>query len=337
MSHKNNTVFFMCSGLGLGNSSRTSAVIEEVMEKMPEIKVYVFTWGKGIDFFKQGKKVQSLSIVELAPYSNSSNPKSCSYLQTMLKALLKSPYTYYLNSKKILNLARNYSPDLVVFDSDYHFLPFIISRKPVLVSINQSFNVISSYFSFGIKKKIETFPSLVIELMDAFLQLIFTDKIYVPTINRPVAYLFKKVTPTPLIVRKVFLQENVAKNLKPLGVCLSGSGLESKRIMEWARKEGGEILKVEEDKLHSHVFPQPKILSYRRIACQGGLSTVSEVLGAGREITVLPISGHCEQYSNFFDVKKISLKKEYSENIENFLGSRVIADEILAHIDPQAP
>jgi len=220
-------------------------------------------------------------------------------------------------------------PDIALFDSDYHFLPFYWTQRPTMLSVNQSYNVLRNYFHFTLLKKIQMLPSFLIELADAFIQILFVDRIFVPTIKRPQKHFLKKIRTSPLIVREVFFSRKRNGDLKSTALILSGTGLEKEKMINWANKEGVDIIQPREGEFHENVFPFPKIMNYRKIACQGGLSTISEVLAAGREISIFPIKNHCEQYSNFYDVKMIKCTTSYSSNRKNFEGSKVIANEII--------
>ena len=135
-----------------------------------------------------------------------------------------------------------------------------------------------------------------------------------------------------IIVRKVFLAHSGVKPERALGLSLGGSGIQADNLVKWGRGKGAEILELKVEAIHSNTFPQPEILKYRKIICQGGLSTISEVLAAKREPLSFPIEGHCEQYSNYLDLNEIVDLGKYSEDTRNFEGAKEVADEIIKRI-----
>jgi len=107
-------ILFLINGLGLGNSTRCSAIIENLVKKNCEISI--ITSGNGEWFFKNKDYIKNLHTIEEIKYGSKDN--KINIFET-LKGVPKTYGTIKKNSERIIKIINEYKPDVLVTDSVY--------------------------------------------------------------------------------------------------------------------------------------------------------------------------------------------------------------------------
>lgn len=298
-----------CAGLGMGNASRLSAIMEALYQKSHKdgfsVSIKILSWGPGFLFLEKFKENSGLpfELVRLQPYGG--------------KLGLSEFVRHYLSNCKALKHAiRSTHPDLLLLDSDYHFSAYLFSSLPKIY-IGQAFDVLEraksrSYRANNFFEKINFF---IREKLDSKYQQFVSTKVLVPSflVTNHRSSKFQKI---PLIVREEFLKTIPKKPSveNSVAILLSGSEIDKEDFLRL------------KDKYHLHIISPSKLngvqLShaetldqYDIILTQGGLTSISEVIARKKFLIVFPIKNHPEQILNAIEVEKlgIGLKAETQE------------------------
>lgn len=296
--NKRNTVLFCCAGLGMGNASRTMAIIEEMerynsSEKHFPEKIIIATWGAGLKFFQQYAKNshRDINLYALKDYAN----------------WYKYPGIYFINSLIIFDLIKKHKPKLVVIDSDYHFLPFLFSKIKIL-SISQAPNVIERAIEnhYQPTNLFERLAFLIREKLDSRIQLMIADKVLVPCFRVNQSKNTQKAIQIPLIVRSEFLSKSFVIPHAKIGILLSGSGIEKEHFLNLQESQALNIISPDR-KADDFICHSNEIDKFEIIFTQGGLSSISEAIARKKFLVVFPIKNHPEQINNAITVEKLGI------------------------------
>jgi hypothetical protein len=321
-------ILLCCSGLGMGNASRISALLER-QPSVPGIsgaRVTVASWGNGETFLrkflaKTGLKARLISLATYAP------PKR------LPKALIPLffLFPYCRNTWALFQLARKERPDLVVLDSDYHFLPFLLLRIPV-------FFLAQTKFVLDSRRKMSlplTWKQAIVfffrEQADFWVQHLFSEKVLVVSLGGIEKAEARKVAFVSLVARAEFTREGkpsaeARDGAHEFGIILSGSGLESGPIERFARKHGLPILRqVPIGRAH--------LDSFRYFFIQGGFSSISEMLAAGKRFVVVPMKDHPEQIISAHVVERM----RFALRLDPEALEEAKMDEIKARLENLCP
>ena len=305
-----NILLFCCAGLGMGNASRTTAVIEEIektfiYEQNRPTEIIIATWGAGLNFFQQYVKNSNIKIT-LIPLK--------SYNSWFLY-----PFIYIINSIIIQRILFLYKPSISIIDSDYHFFPFKLNRVKLL-SISQAPDVVqraklNNYRPTNMREQLSFYFR---EKLDAKIQILMADKVIVPCFLIDNTNFNKKIINIPLIVRSEFQASTTLHSDEKIGILLSGSGIEKENFLELKKKYNFKILSPDQitDDFISH---SKELDKFEIIFTQGGLSSISEVIARKKFLIVFPIKNHPEQIINALEVQRLGLGvKADISNLKNF-------------------
>lgn len=290
-------LFFLISGVGFGNATRCLSVIEELNSKSPEQVIHVFSWGKGKRHLQKELSSLKFKLHPLLPYSPFL--KVDNYPITMLLSFFSFLFLFPINSLSLLIWNLVLRPKVIVFDSDYHFLSFLMfSQKRVF--LGQTIEILRMGTARELKNKKGFFLSKRIEMLDAFFQKRFCHRIFVPTLDSEYrSNNSENITLIPPLVRKVFRQQSPQPSaLKTPGALLSGSSLNTKRLEDMCQNLGILVIKNLSD-VHS------KMVNLNPLIVQGGFSSISEGLALGVHLIVIPIRGHWEQMVNSLKIQEM--------------------------------
>jgi hypothetical protein len=209
---------------------------------------------------------------------------------------------------EIIHHLRREKPNLAVFDSDYHFIPFLLRRIPVF-SLGQGWDVERRARQASILKHgfWQFASSFLFEKLDSLVARALSDRVLVPVFEPSATP--KRVETIPLIVRKEFLREDRREPTELACVLLSGSGLEAEELIRFAHQERLPVLGPTQGQWQALIDPDgfPVIDRFRVVICQGGLSSISECIARKRPMIVVPMQGHAEQWLNAREVEKLGL------------------------------
>lgn len=274
-------IFLCCSGLGLGNATRSFAIAEELREQNPEQEIHIFSWGRALDFWKSQSTLEGLRIHEMSGYVGTVG--------------LKNIFSYFSNTFRLWRARRLFAPQLVLLDSDYHFGAFFLRRFP-LYFLGQAYDVLSRAKRVGFKSRNfkEGLTFLFREKFDFYAQYLFCDYILVPTFAPSAGRAQGKIRPVALIVRKFFLKAAPpASEEISYAVVASGSG--------WGRKQLANVASSLREDLRIppvHHEISETMRTGTVVLTQGGLSSISECVALNKFCVCAPLEGHPEQEIN---------------------------------------
>lgn len=299
-------LLFIINGLGMGNSTRCHAVIEQLAER--GLKVHVLTSGNGLTFFEGRREVASLTPTQPLFYSGSegriSGWKTMGTLDTLLR----------LNRAKeqeVENFLQRQPVDAVVTDSEYSAAPAHRRGIPVL-GLNNSDVVVTEYLRRRDKPAAIRGQFWCCEFMDYLFHRQRCDLVVSPS---PLQGRLRhaRIRRVGLIVRRA-VRELAAtaqrdfpppRELQRVVFMLSGSSFASEisfgqgdfpfRI-DVVGRVGENVGNVT---FHGRVMDNARFLEDAdALVINGGFSAVSEALALNKPTFVIPLQNHAEQYVN---------------------------------------
>ncbi len=302
---KRKTLLVLCSGLGLGNSTRLLGVVQAIRRrfKVPpdELRVIVCTNGRAVEFWKRNGPAVFAEVLPLAPYplrvgAEESGIRWLAFLRPT------SAWTYWINTWRIFSFLKADRADLALIDSDYHCLPLLLFRLPI-IALGQAWDVLRRFELSGPRSPIPR-SSMLIERLDFFFQRLVSRIILVPSFG-PVGPMTSRLETVPLIVRQEFTLPQRKTHGGRIHVLLSGSGIGAEPLLAYARRYGLPVIGGNEDPSSAlDARGTPCIDESQVVLLQGGLSSISECLARGKKMIILPMEKHGEQLANALEVER---------------------------------
>ena len=297
---------FLINGLGMGNSTRCHAVIQQLRARGAEI--HVLTSGNGLRFFADKPEIASLTPMDAFFYSGSEG--RISGLRTLLRlgdlARLARRKTRQLEA-----LLRTIEPDVAVLDSEYAVGPLRRRGVPI-VGLNNSDVVVSSYFQ-GIRSRSIRNHFWIFEYMDYLLHKRICTLVISPS-PTAVPPRHSKIRRVGLIVRQELeplCRERrgdafpAPRDCRRFLFMLSGSIFASAIPLEAARFPfnidviGRDGTDREGVAFHGRQMHNLEFLRQAdALVVNGGFCAVSEAIALNRPAFVIPVKGHAEQFVN---------------------------------------
>lgn len=264
-------ILFSIGGVGLGNSTRCHAIIQ----RLEGARVEIMGFGNAVSYFSgNGWKVRRLFPLRLAR----SFVGELFWLPANLVAWLAN---VVISAYAIFRLR----PDVVVVDSEYSaILPALLAGRR-LVGINHAGAVVAQWRRYARR---DLYPSFYgRELIDAWISRLFHRTI-VPVFRSGLRLGPRDLAVAP-IVRVLPPRPRVRTGLL---VLRGGSSLAAPLTLptDAAADEIGGARQVD-DALE-------RIAAADVVVCQGGISSLSEVLALGAKAIVVPLPSHAEQSVN---------------------------------------
>lgn len=303
MAQKKINLVVCMAGLGLGNATRTHAIMEELFSRNALGRVRIFTWGNAFQYF-QGSAfpyAQKVELIALKDYLGGGSLYGAGFWRLLPRMVL----TYFRNSALIFrNLRAGEKPDLALLDSDFHFLPFLFSRVPV-VALSQAPFVVK-----GMLRLRPLAPGLwarfvFFEVGDALLNLCFAAKVLTPCLRRS-EFRIKKIRAIDLIVRKNFLSMPEGGTARGTAMIQSGSSLMTEEMNALAERQGWAFWNGRAG-FNLDLAAKPRILPFGLVATQCGLSSLSECIALHKPILAFPMRRHPEQFVNAHSLRELSI------------------------------
>ena len=285
----------------MGNASRVVAILQELSSASHlKVSVRVASWGNALRMLRSCSQELGFQLIELDPYVVPG--------RNWLLAFALGLYAYLANTLRLIWQVCTHKPDVVLLDSDYHFIPFLLTRVPI-ISLGQATEVVRYSRSEKVHRRgwRQNLSFWFCEWADAWVQRIFSRKILVPVLPAWAEenHLSGKVHRIPWIVRREFqgAVQPIAEAKERVCVVTGGSGIASASLVAWAAKRNypvfsgnrGDWETIIDASRHSRT---PMIDRFRVVVTQGGLSSISEVAARGRALLVVPIPDHFEQNLN---------------------------------------
>ncbi len=297
---------FLVNGLGLGNSTRCHAVIEQLVTAGWEI--HVLTSGNGVSYFEGKEGITSLSRMESLFYSGSGTGISGWSTVRKLGALAGRAKA---KSRQLSRRLDELKPHIAIVDSEYALAPLRQRRIPI-IGLNTSEVVVTQYFRNRRGARGIHSHFWFVELMDYLFHRHFCDLILSPfPVRTPTRH--PRFLRTGLVVRRVVLE--MAARLPPnqlspgqvrrVVFMLSGSVHASHIPFErYSLPFKVDVVGRSGDSLPNVTFHGRCTNSVGLLAqadalvINGGYSALSEAFALRKPTFVIPVPGHAEQYVN---------------------------------------
>lgn len=297
-------ILFIINGLGLGNSTRCHAIIQELVKTCD---VAVITSGNGAEYFKHVSEISELHVIKQLQYGGSNSKIS---IARTIMSLPKYLETNRENSNVIENVLTSFAPDAVVLDSTYVTRPIRAKNIPIL-AINNSDFIVSNYLKMNVLPPLSTLAQfLLIECLDFFFHYLKIDVVISPFVIPGKTKLdgkFKRINP---LIRKGYKNFKGKKKPSTGLIMLSGSAYAT-QVNQTLKQTNLEFHVIGREKpknwpknrkdvvFHGKVFNNNKILKsadFAIINC--GYSAISECISLKLPVVVVPVSNHAEQWVN---------------------------------------
>jgi uncharacterized protein (TIGR00661 family) len=286
-----NSVLFVVSGVGLGNSTRCLAVIEILSSK--GIQCDVATFGIGIEFFKDRKLIRELVALEPIRYRKLG-------IFSLIVLGFQFAKISFLNELRIFNLVRRKRPTVLIYDSIYGILPKIFLGSTVL-TLNNSNQIFREVLKRKNLPRSKWAHFCLVEFLDSIFQRIVPDWVLspwlLPNIQNSRSSKIKSISP---IVRNQIRESSKFRRPLRIATVTTGSGLNkdlTRFSEDVAALLNGTIIQKpppqEELRNNTDFLNQADL-----IISNGGFSSISEGLKRKIPLIVVPLSGHSEQWIN---------------------------------------
>jgi len=298
---------FVVNGLGLGNSTRCHAIIEQLATS--GCSVHVLTSGNGLDYFKGKKCIESLHSMESFFYSESGGRISGWATLKSAAVLAKMART---KRKALLELLDKVNPDVAVIDSEYAISSLRHRRIPI-IAINNSEVVVTEFLKRRRQAKGVRSHFWLVEFFDCLFHRHYCDLVLshfplrTPTRHPKIRRIGLIVRPAvKKLVAAALPKETLSpRQLRRVVFMLSGSvhatqvnfnGLQFPFAIDVVGRSG---------ESHGNVtFHGRQMNNTALLACadafviNGGYSALSECFAFRKPTFVLPVPGHAEQFVN---------------------------------------
>ncbi len=313
---------FVINGLGLGNSTRCYAIIEQLRLRRPDLEIHVLTSGNGLEFFANKAEVASVTEIENFFYSEKDHQISAWRTFLALGHLAKKAI---IKQRQFDEALSRLKPGVVIVDSEYTVRSARRQGIPVL-ALNNSDVIVSEYFRRKNKPLSIAGQFWLVEFMDYLFHRFCVDLVISPAPTRLPAR-HKKIKRVGLIIRKVVRRRipdarpfSLPQSQNHLLCMLSGSSLGTRKNLDFSGlpyqvkvvgRPGesneqvcycGRLMDNTEHLLDSDLW-----------IINGGFSAVSEALALNKPTLVIPVPKHAEQYINAMLLQDLGRGSSVSE------------------------
>jgi len=304
----NRGILFIIGGLGLGNSTRCSAVIDHLKAQGWEIDVA--TSARGLSFFSETHQARHLVGLKQALYVGSKT--SIGPVSVLLSAI-SFPVIGVLNFWRLFRLIRRLRPVAIVADSNYSLAPWVLKSCP-LISLNNSTRVVLCS-----RKSTSIFPSCwaqyLIEVADSLFQRAVPDSVIAPWPEKADAGSGKILSIEPIAREQFRSAAGASSGVEKAVVLYSGSGV-GLHFHDELMGLGLSVTVIgAQDENPRTLDSSEWVRGSDVVITSGGCSSISEALAAKKPMIVVPIQGHAEQNINALWIEKlgVGLRSEASD------------------------
>lgn len=296
-------ILFIINGLGLGNSTRCHAIIQQLFARSIEIEIV--TSGNGIWYFADKPEISAINEISSLAYG--SKDGEISVFRTFGK-IPKMLATIRRNTHLIENILERFEPDVVVSDSDYNFSPIKRSNRP-LVALNNADVIWHSYFQFANPPSSIRPQFYGVEMLDFGFHILVPDLVLSPTYDQRMTSERKNVRRIGPIIRQGYEAQSVKVPAQRAAVMLSGSAFGTPvvfgrdnypvNIDVIGREAPDDWSGPANVTFHGKIketFPLTKDADIAVV--NGGFSAVSEMFCLQKPLVVVPVPRHAEQWVN---------------------------------------
>lgn len=300
---KNKRLLFIINGLGLGNSTRCSAIIHELFNSGYSIDV--LTSANGLNYFSNSSEVAALFSFQSLLYGKANG--KLSILKTFL-TLPKLSLLFFKNCRYLHSLLKKTKYDAIVFDSDYSVVSLLLQRnRPLLVATNNARVIVEEC------KNITDIPSKIrlqywVEKLDDWFHNIAPDIVICPIFRNNDGTKHSRVKYTSPIIRSGLAIKPAVEKPENILIMLSGSQFGSnvdflKQLPDLPKIKieviGKEGKSTETIAFCGKVYDNRSLINAADIlVINAGFSAISEAIVLKKPAVVIPIENHAEQYIN---------------------------------------
>jgi len=305
-------VLFLTNGLGLGNSTRCHAIIQRLHAK--GAKIEVVTSGNGLWYFSDKSEVSAIHEIQSLAYGSKDGAISISRTFGSIFQMLA---IFRRNAEALGQILDDVSPDVVVTDSDYNFLP-VKRRKIPLVALNNSDVVWHSYFRFKDRPSSVRAQFFGVEMLDYKFHRLIPDLVLSPSLDPEVPQSGGNILRIGPIVREGYSPHPGHRPPQRAVVMLSGSVFGTPvnfnradypvNIDVIGRQEPEGWSSRSEVTFHGKIKDTyPLLRAADLTVINGGFSAVSEMFWMHKPMVVVPVPRHAEQWVNARTIESLGL------------------------------
>lgn len=307
---------FVINGLGLGNSTRCHAVMEELAEA--GLRIHVLTSGNGLDYFRHKEGIDSLTSMDSFSYSKQNGRISGWSTLRSIGSLLPIARAKAAQLEKLLE---EIHPQVAVVDSEYAISPLLRRRIPV-VGINTSEMIITRYLGCPRVAPAIRSQFWFVEFPDYLFHRHYCNLVLSPfPLRSPTRH--RKFRRIGLIARRSIIEQarqttpkhfSSPRQIETAVFMLSGSvhassiNFERHKIpfkIEVVGRGGRSSGNVT---YHGRQMNNEETLARADVlVINGGYSAVSEAFVLRKPVFVVPVPGHAEQFVNACLVRDLGL------------------------------
>ncbi len=305
--HLNPSVLFVVSGLGLGNSTRCLAVIEQLTDR--GIPCDVATFGKGIEFFAENEKVRNLVLLK------SIHCFSFNWFHLLI-SLFEFILVTIFNDGKIFLFARKHNIKLIVYDSVYGVLPRIFLKKCSVISLNNSDRIVEEVCRWTHLPFSTWLQFILVECFDYCFQ-----KLVPQWVLSPWPFRYEKGSKknrSHFVDIEPIVRSSVMGSLpfsKPPLLFGNNSGSRINRDLKPLLKQmalvlGAKVISDSSDEdmsMNMNKENIPLLNKAHMFLSNAGFSSISEGLKRQVPMVVVPLHGHSEQWVNAKLIERMGL------------------------------
>ncbi len=314
---------FIINGLGLGNSTRCYAIIEQLRRRCSEVEIHVLTSGNGLEFFRGKPEIATLTPMANFFYSVKNNQISAWRTFLSLGRLVRLAWR---KNRQVAEALRRIQPHAVVTDSEYTVRPARRQGIPVL-AVNNSDVVVAEYFRRKDKPWAIAGQFWLVEFMDYLFHRFLVNAVISPAPARLPAR-HRRVRRVGLILRDEVRRMAPApapfrnpRALREMLCMLSGSTLGTRKNLLFhdlpyrVAVIGRAGPSDERVRYHGRLMHNtPHLAQADLLVVNGGFSAVSEALALNKPTLVIPVPRHAEQYVNAMLVRDLGRGDLTTEN-----------------------
>jgi UDP:flavonoid glycosyltransferase YjiC (YdhE family) len=319
-------ILFLVNGLGLGNSTRCHAVMQQLLDYGAEIQVV--TSGNGLWYFQSVPGITRLLEVESLYYGVRDGRIS---IGRTVAAVADFAAILRRNARKIANVLSEWRPGIVVADSVYTFRPFKRAGIP-FIALNNADVVHQSYRRFADRPRSVRAQFWCVEEPDYLFHRAIPDLVISPTLDPSLGEVGGNVRRVGPIVRRGFSPSAARSPVRCVLVMLSGSRFGSPVIfdrIDWPFEievvgrpappnwDGGGRIRFHGKLLDNRALVEKADM----VVVNGGFSAVSESFSMRRPLVVIPVPNHAEQWINARTIEHLGVGMSAQEaDLENAMA-----------------
>lgn len=319
-------LLFVINGLGLGNSTRCAAIIDELLRR--KLSVEVATSGNGIPFFRGYPGVSALH--EMSPLNYGTRSGKVSLWRTF-RQLPKLGRNFRDNSQLLRELIAQHHYRAVVIDSDYSVVLHRDEIRRPIIAINNSEELWRTPREV-MRLPLSAYAQLGIELADLLFHRAVPDLVISPTWGKGSGKGRYFRLPSP--VRRIRLARRKRNYPHRVLVMASGSGLGLGKapfaVPTRFRELRFDIVGIQgastpRVKYYGQVFDTRPFLARADIlVTNAGFSSLSEAIYHQLPSVVIPLERHAEQLANAMRFEHLGLGLQSTEATWDFALEQVI-------------